>query len=86
MLSQIALAPLAGLLYAALGAAHAFGINAASFLTSAAVLAGLRLPTAPAPTQRRGFFADAGVGIRLLATDRLLRALGAGQALAALSV
>jgi MFS family permease len=85
VLSQIGLAPLAGLLYAAVGAGPAFGINAASFLTSAAVLAGLRLPAAPARTQRRRFFADAGAGIRLLATDRLLRAFGAGQALAALS-
>jgi MFS family permease len=83
VLSQIALAPVAGLLYAALGAAPAFAVNAGSFLTSAVVLAGLRLPAAPVPTHRRGFFADAGA--RLLATDRLLRALGAGQALAGLS-
>jgi MFS family permease len=85
VLSQIALAPLAGILYAALGAGPAFLINAVSFLVSAAVLAGLRLPAAPAPTQRRGFFADAVAGMTLLATDRLLRALGVGQLLAALS-
>lgn len=85
VLSQIALAPLAGILYAALGPGPAFGINAASFLVSAATLAGLRLPTAPAPTRRRGFFADAAAGVRLLAGDRLLRALAAGQVLAALS-
>ncbi|WP_296369287.1 MFS transporter [Pseudonocardia sp.] len=85
VLAQIALAPLAGILYAALGAAPAFGINAASFALSALVLVGLRLPAIPAPTRRRGFFTDAATGVRLLATDRLLRALGAGQLLAALS-
>ncbi|WP_219419648.1 MFS transporter [Pseudonocardia nigra] len=78
VLSQIALAPLAGVLYAALGPGPAFGINAASFLVSAAALAGLRLPAAPAPTRRARFFADAAAGARLLAGDRLLRALGAG--------
>jgi MFS family permease len=85
VLSQIALAPLAGILYAALGAGPAFAINAASFLISAAVLAGLRLPAAPSATRRRGFFADAAGGVELLAADRLLRALGVGQLLAALS-
>lgn len=85
VLSQIALAPLAGILYTALGAAPAFGINAASFALSAIVLLGLRLPASPARTERRGFFADAAAGVRLLGADRLLRALGAGQLLAALS-
>jgi hypothetical protein len=42
-------------------------IDAVSFLFSAAVLAGLRLPAAPAPTRRRGFFADAVDGMKLLA-------------------
>jgi MFS family permease len=85
VLSQIALAPLAGVLYAALGAGPAFGINAVSFLVSAGLLAGLRLPAAPRSTDRHGFFADAIAGLRVLASDRLLRALGAGQLLAALS-
>ena len=85
VLSQIALAPLAGILYSALGPGPAFAINAASFLISAAVLAGLRLPATSAPMQRRGFFADAAAGVKLLAADRLLRALGVGQLLAALS-
>lgn len=48
MLSQIALAPLAGILYTALGAARALGINAVSFGLSAIVLVGLRLPATPA--------------------------------------
>lgn len=85
VLSQIALAPLAGLLYTALGPSPAFGINAASFLISAVVLTRLRLPAIPASTSRHGFFANALAGVRLLAGDRLLRALGAGQLLAALS-
>jgi MFS family permease len=85
VLSQIALAPLAGVLYAAIGPGPAFAINAASFVVSAVLLRGLRLPAAPARTERRGLFADAAAGVRLLLTDRLLRALGAGQLLAALS-
>ena len=85
VLSQIALAPVAGILYAAVGAGPAFGINAVSFVVSAALLTGLRLPAAVASTERRGFFAEAVAGVRLLAGDRLLRALGAGQLLAALS-
>ena len=85
VLSQIVLAPLAGLLYSAFGAGPAFAINALSFLLSAAVLAGLQLPTSPTATRRLGFFADAMAGVKLIATDRVLRALGAGQLLAALS-
>lgn len=85
VLSQIALAPLAGLLYTALGPGPAFGLNAASFAISAAILTRLRLPASPGSTDRRGFFADARAGVRLLIADPLLRALGAGQVLAALS-
>src|SRR5919106_4749557 len=48
VISQIALAPLAGALVAALGVAPAFWINAASFAASALVLVGLRLPGRPA--------------------------------------
>jgi MFS family permease len=85
VLSQIALAPLAGIVYAAVGPGLAFGINAASFVVSAVVLLGLRVPAGVASTVRRGFFTDAAAGLRILAGDRLLRALGAGQLLAALS-
>ncbi|MDF3051605.1 MAG: transporter, partial [Pseudonocardia sp.] len=77
--------PAAGVLYATFGARPAFALNAASFLVSAAVLARLRLPRTAAPTARRGWFADAVAGARLVVGDRLLRALGAGQLLAALS-
>lgn len=68
VLSQIALAPLAAVLYATLGPGPAFGVNGASFLVSAAVLTGLRLPAAlPAASGGRGFFADARAGMTLLA-------------------
>ncbi len=83
VMSQVVLAPLAGLLYAAFGASPAFAIDAVSFAVSAAVLAGLHLPSAAADSSRRGFFADAVAGVRVLAGDRLLRALAAGQLLAA---
>ncbi|MFN2496250.1 MAG: MFS transporter [Pseudonocardiaceae bacterium] len=85
VLSQIALAPVAGVVYATLGAGLAFGINAASFLVSAALLRRLRVPDTVASTDRRSWFGDATAGMQLLAGDRLLRALGAGQLLAALS-
>lgn len=94
VLSQIGLAPLAGLLVLTAGPGPAFGINAASFLCSAAILTRLRLPpshTGPTTAttittgDRRGWFADAVVGARLITGDRVLRALAFGQLLAALS-
>ena len=85
VLSQIALAPVAGIAYSALGAGPAFALNAASFGLSAAVLTGLQLPAPSAGTTRHGWLADALAGGRLLLGDRVLRALAAGQLLAALS-
>lgn len=85
VLAQIALAPAAGVLYAVLGPQPAFGINAASFLVSALLLVGLRLPARSRDHERRPFLADAAAGLRLLLADRLLRALALGQLLAALS-
>jgi len=85
VLAQIALAPLAGFVYVGLGAAPAFAINAGSFVISAVVLAGLRLPAPPAATTREGWLRDALAGARLVSSDRVLRALAVGQLLAALS-
>jgi len=95
VLSQIALAPLAGLLVLTAGPGPAFGINSATFLLSAAILARLRLPppdtglatttTTTTVAGRRGWFAEAAVGARVITGDRALRALAAGQLLAALS-
>ncbi|MGA5191445.1 MFS transporter [Streptomyces griseoincarnatus] len=96
VLSQIALAPAAGLLIVAFGFAPAFLINAASFAFSAVVLVRLPLAARPSLTPHHGeavhpvgrwrrWAHQAGGGIHLIAGDRLLRTLAAGQLLAALS-
>ena len=85
VISQIVLAPLAGLLVTWAGFGPAFLINAVSFAVSALILTGLRLPHPPPPTGRGGWLADARAGVVVLVHHRLLRALAAGQLLAALS-
>jgi predicted MFS family arabinose efflux permease len=86
VISQIALAPLAGALVAAVGVGPAFLVNAASFAASALLLAGLRLPGRPPESTAAGsWLARIGEGARLLVADRLLRLLGLVQLLAALS-
>lgn len=85
VLSQIALAPLAGIAYGVGGPEPAFAINAGSFLISAMVLAGLRVPSVVSSIERRGFFTDVISCLRLVVSDRLLLALSVGQLLAALS-
>jgi predicted MFS family arabinose efflux permease len=85
VVSQIALAPLAGVLVAAWGVAPAFWVNAASFGVSALALAGLRLPRQPAPAGVGSWAGRVAEGLRLLTGDRLLRLLALVQLLAALS-
>jgi len=85
VVSQVALAPLAGLVVAASGYTWAFWINAASYLVSALVLRRLALPPAPEPTARTPWYVAAREGIAAIGRHRLLRALAAGQFLAALS-
>lgn len=85
VLSQIALAPLAGLAVVSFGFGWGFALNAASYLASAVFLRGLRVPGAPAALVRRRLVADAREGARVLIADRLLRALAVAQLLAALS-
>jgi MFS family permease len=85
VISQIALAPLAGALIAAVGVGPAFLVNAASFAASALLLAGLRLPGHPAATAAGSWLGRISVGARLVVTDRLLRLLALVQLLAALS-
>jgi predicted MFS family arabinose efflux permease len=85
VVSQIALAPLAGALVAAAGVTPAFLLNAASFAASALVLAGLRLSGRPASTAAGSWLSRVGEGARLLTRDRLLRRLALVQLLAALS-
>lgn len=84
VVSQIALAPLAGLLVAAAGAGPAFAINAVSFLTSAALLARIRV-TRPPVAPRRSRLADITDGLAYIRSSRLLSTLGVVQGLAALS-
>lgn len=85
VLSQIALAPLAGLLVVQAGHGPAFAINAASYGLSALMLRGLRVASPPEHLGRRHLLADAREGVRVVVRHRLLRALAAGQLLAALS-
>jgi predicted MFS family arabinose efflux permease len=84
VISQIVLAPVAGALVSFAGPGPAFTLNAASFVVSAALLAGLRLP----PMQAQGGDRrrhDVIEGLRLMRSSRLLRVLASVQALAALS-
>jgi MFS family permease len=85
VLSQIVLAPVAGLLVATAGFAPAFMVNASSFGASALALRGLSLALPPATVGRRHWLADARAGAGHLVGDPLLRALAAAQLLAALS-
>lgn len=85
VLSQIALAPLAGLLVTTAGPGPAFAINAVSYAVSALVLRGLRVPGPPEHLGRRRLLVDARHGVRVLVQHRLLRALAVAQFLAALS-
>ena len=84
VLSQIALAPLAGGLVAWGGAGPAFAVNAASFLVSAMTLSGLAVVRGiPVPTQSR--WALALEGVRVIRRSRFLGTLAVVQGLAALS-
>lgn len=85
VVSQIALAPVAGLLVSTTGYAAAFAINAASYAISALVLRGLRISGPAEPIHRQHLLSEVREGIRVLTGHRLLRALAIGQALAALS-
>lgn len=85
VLSQVALAPLAGLLVTTVGYGPAFAINAASHALSALVLRSLRAPGRPDQLGRRRLLTEARDGVRVIVRHRLLRALAGGQLLAALS-
>jgi len=85
VIPQIALAPLAGLLVSAGGYTAAFSLNALSFVISAVALTRLPRLTAPPVVGQRRVLGQARGGIRVIARDRVLRALATGQLLAALS-
>jgi MFS family permease len=84
VISQIALAPMAGALVAWAGTGPAFLLNAASFVISAALLRGLpRAPAAASVAGRR--LGDVAEGLRLIRANRFLSTLAGVQLLAALS-
>lgn len=86
VVSQVVLAPVAGLTVAWAGAAPALVANAASFLASAGLLAGLALPPVAAAGAAAGRrLAELGEGLRAVRATPLLRTLASVQALAALS-
>ena len=85
VLSQILVAPLAGLLTATAGYGWAFAANAASFAISAALLRGLSSSEARRPVTTVSIWAQDREALHLVARDRLLRALAVAQTLAALS-
>lgn len=85
VLSQIVLAPIAGIVAGTAGFGWAFAINAASFAVSALLLRGLRSGEAPRPIVTAGIFTHSREAFTLLSRDRLLRALAIAQGLAALS-
>jgi len=85
VVSQIALAPLAGAMVAAWGVAPAFYFNAATFAFSALTLARLRLADPQLQTAAGSWASRILEGGRLLARDRRLRLLAIVQLLAALS-
>ena len=85
VLSQIVLAPVAGLVATSAGFGWAFALNAASFALSAALLAGLRAGERPRPVVTASIWRQSSQALTVLGRDRLLRALAIAQALAALS-
>lgn len=84
VLSQIVLAPAAGALVAVAGVGPAFVLNAISFVGSAALLIGLRLPNQVAAVAGTRL-AEISEGLRTVRGSRLLSTLAGVQALAALS-
>lgn len=85
VLSQIVLAPLAGLLVIGVGYGPAFALNAASYAVSALVLSRLRVAGPVPPVQRQRLLTEAREGITVILGAPMLRALAVGQILAALS-
>ena len=83
--AQIAIAPVAALLAVHVGFGPAFAVNAVSFALSAVVLRGLREPERPPSVTVTSPFAHAREALGALGQIPLLRALAAGQFLAALS-
>ena len=83
--AQVAVAPVAALLAVHVGFGPAFAVNAASFALSAVVLRGLQEPERPPPVAVTSSFSHAREALGVLSRVPLLKALAAGQFLAALS-
>ncbi len=83
--AQIVVAPVAAVVAVRFGFRPAFALNAVSFALSAVVLRGLREPERPRPVSVASPFAHAREALATLGQIPLLRALAAGQFLAALS-
>lgn len=84
VISQIALAPVAGLLVATAGARSAFILNALTYLVSAALLVRLPMMHQPIRSATR-HLAEVVEGLRAIRTNRFLVVLAGVQGLAALS-
>lgn len=85
VLTQVALAPVAGLVAATAGFEWAFALNTASFALSALALGGLEAEEEPLPVTSGTIWRQGIESLSLLASDPMLRALAVAQALAALS-
>ena len=85
MLSQVVLAPVAGLVAATARFQWAFALNTASYAVSALALRGLRTGEHPPPVTSSTIWAQGWEALSLLRSDRLLTTLAFAQALAALS-
>jgi MFS family permease len=84
VITQIVLAPLAGLVIAAWGVEVAFGVNAATFVVSALLLVRLRAGRTPADIDVRGW-AGVAAGVRAVRANPLLSRLAVVQVLASMS-
>ena len=84
VIAQIALAPVAGFVIAAFGVEIAFLINAATFIASALLLAGLRAGRVRADTTGRGWNGVL-AGVHTVRADPLLTRLAVVQILASMS-
>lgn len=84
VLSQVVLAPLAGVLVATSGVGTAFAVNAGSFIISAILLSRLRTTTTPGRVPDRGV-KEITAGWQLIRRNHLLSTLALTHLLAALS-
>ncbi len=85
MTAQVLVAPVAAVIAVQVGFGAAFAVNSASFALSALVLRGLREPARPTAVSVSSPFVHAREALTALTGIPLLKALAAGQFLAALS-